>query len=128
MWSPIWKKFFQGQQILPMSAIFEPTKNRNPYPLEELAEDSDHFNKTRNSVIKYNATRNILPPANEVWGKVMFSQVSVILSTRGSVSRGSAFGRWADFPPPPPHWILRDTVNERAVRILLECILVLTYI
>ena len=26
--------------------------------------------------------------------------------------------------PPPPHWILRDTVNERAVRILLECILV----
>ena len=25
---------------------------------------------------------------------------------------------------PPPRQILRDTVNERAVRILLECILV----
>ena len=25
----------------------------------------------------------------------------------------------------PPHWqILRDTINERAVRILLECIIV----
>ena len=26
-----------------------------------------------------------------------------------------------------PHWILWDTVNERAVRILLECILVLYF-
>ena len=30
-------------------------------------------------------------------------------------------GYWAD----PPHWILPDTINERTVRILLECILVL---
>ena len=27
-------------------------------------------------------------------------------------------------PPPPPPDTLRDTLNERAVRILLECILV----
>ena len=32
----------------------------------------------------------------------------------GSASRGGQ----------TPHWILRDTVNERALRILLECILV----
>ena len=38
---------------------------------------------------------------------------------------------WADIPPgqtPPPQadtpWVLWDTVNKRAVRILLECILV----
>ena len=30
---------------------------------------------------------------------------------------------WTDALP-PPHRILRDTVNERAVRIVLECILV----
>ena len=122
-----------------------------------------------------------LPPANEVWGKVIFSQAPVILSmvgggggaggfqacitghvTRGSasrgvciqgggsasrvrglnpdggsVSRGSASrgvclqrgrglhlgGGWAD-PPSEIHGILRDTVNTRALRILLECILV----
>ena len=32
-------------------------------------------------------TIQLLPPANEVWGKVMFSQVSVIQSTGGSASR-----------------------------------------
>ena len=33
---------------------------------------------------------------------------------------------WVCMPPlpPPPRRILRDAVNERAVRILLECILV----
>ena len=46
----------------------------------------------------------------------------------GSLYPGkSAPGRGGLHPgvgKPPPHWILRDTVNERAVRILLECILV----
>ena len=74
----------------------------------------------------------LLPPANEVWGKVMFLQASVILST----------GRWGKIyiqrgrvciqegiciqgvGGKTPQWILRDTVNERTVRILLECILV----
>ena len=31
---------------------------------------------------------------------------------------------WLAHTPPRPQQILRDTVNERAVRILLECILV----
>ena len=42
----------------------------------------------------------------------------------GSISEGVlhwGVGGWAD---PPPHRILRDTVNEWAIRILLECILV----
>ena len=82
-----------------------------------------------------------LPPANEVWGKVMFLHVSVILSpeggglhpegvciqgrlpTGGFASVGSAsregvyiWGEWAD--PPPPE------LEKRAVHILLECFLV----
>ena len=43
----------------------------------------------------------------------------------GAFVAGDVHGRgtcMAHMPPPP---ILRDTVNERAVRILLECILVL---
>ena len=125
-----------------------------------------------------------LPPANEVWGKVIFLQASVILSmvggipacitghmTRGaciqgglhpgglhqgksasrkgsaswgSASRevciqegvciqgglhrgGSASRGWAD-PLPEIYGILRDTVNKRATRILLECILVCLFV
>ena len=57
------------------------------------------------------------------------------MSPRGSVSRGVLHlgggvlhrGSWAD-PPPKIHGILRDTVNKRAVRILLECILVQWYL
>ena len=54
----------------------------------------------------------IFTARNEVWSKVMFSQASVVLSGGESVSGG--LGR-------PP----RDTTNDWAVRILLECILVL---
>ena len=55
---------------------------------------------------------SLLPPANEVWGKVIFLHLSVILFTGGGgVLRGSAWSR-------PPRLLLR------AVRILLECILV----
>ena len=118
-----------------------------------------------------------LPPAKEVWGKVMFLHLCVILSTGGKGGLpnlpphvGRPGGGWADPPnadppgqtprmqtpspglgrphhptwmqiplpwgwadplgfgraprvwqtPPPP-----DTVNKWAVRILLECILVL---
>ena len=82
-------------------------------------------------------------------GNVMFLHLSVSHSVhRGegmSASRGSASSRvciqWGGLHPwgvciqrglhpggfgltPPPHRIPRDTVNERAVRILLECILV----
>ena len=70
----------------------------------------------------------ILPPADEVWGKVMFSEASVILSTGGGVwptPLPDADPLDADPPdadPPgcrPPHGILRNMVNKRAVRILL---------
>ena len=54
------------------------------------------------------------------------------LHPRGSASRGICIqggilhpGGWAD---PLPHQILRDMVNERAVRILPECILVFSSI
>ena len=46
----------------------------------------------------------------------------------GACVAGGVHGRgacMAHTPTHPPHWqILRDTVNERAVGILLECILV----
>ena len=54
----------------------------------------------------------------------------VCIQERGSASRGLGrppglpTGVWADPPPPEIHAILPDAVNKRAVRILLECILV----
>ena len=56
-----------------------------------------------------------LPPANEVWGKVIFSQASVCPRAGEGVSL-------TETPPdrdPPLHG------KKRAVRILLECILIL---
>ena len=65
------------------------------------------------------------------WGKGMFLQASVILSTGGFASVHT------EIPPPPPQRaepspkqttpaqsMLGHTVNARAVRILLECNLV----
>ena len=102
-----------------------------------------------------------LPPANEVWGKLMFLHLCVILFTGGSVQPAwmqTPSQGWTDHPPPrmrirpelgrppprmqtpPPGWEdpprcnpprgvgqtpPTDTVNKRAVRILLECILLL---
>ena len=98
-----------------------------------------------------------LPPANEVWGKVIFSQVCVKNSVHGGVylgrypphqvhPPGPGTPPWASTPPrpgtspdqvhppgpgtpprpgsPPEQCMLGDTGNKRAVRILLECILV----
>ena len=76
-----------------------------------------------------------LPPANEVWCKVIFSVACVKNSVHG---RGNT---WAGTPPPgryipprqvppwagTPPWeqcMLGDKGNKRAVRTLLECILV----
>ena len=62
--------------------------------------------------------RVFLRPANEVWGKVMFLHLFDSHSLqRGGLHPGGGLGR-------PPSRILRDTVNERAVHILLECSLV----
>ena len=85
----------------------------------------------------------LLPPANEVWGKVIFLHLFVILFTGGSApgegllqggacSRGSACSRgcllqggacsWGVPGGEPPGWLLLQTVH-----ILLECILVLLH-
>ena len=57
-----------------------------------------------------------LPTAYEVWGKVMFSQVSVILFTGGGVyfegGEGSAFG--GGRPPPPSSAEIRSTGGRYA--------------
>ena len=77
------------------------------------------------------------------WGKVIFSQASVILLTGGSASVHAGIPPPNPTPPdqgpgtPPPEQTLReqihtppaqsmlgDTVNARAVRIILECNLV----
>ena len=95
----------------------------------------------------------LLPPANEVWGKVIFSVACVKNSVH---RRGEYLGRytpcgqvqprgqvhpprqvhppWAGISPrqvhppgqvhPREQCMLGDTGNKRAVRILLECILV----
>ena len=76
----------------------------------------------------------LLPPANKVWGKVMFLHLCVILLTGEGRLAPACFCLWmgdggrlciqGNRADPPPHWILRDMVNERAVRIQVECILV----
>ena len=87
----------------------------------------------------------LLPPANEVYEKVMFLHVFVILST-GRHPHTHPMGRhpsWVDTPQAdtpsgqtptcpvhagihtPPAQCILDTVNKQAVRIPLECILVL---
>ena len=84
-----------------------------------------------------------LPPANEVWDKVIFSEACVknsvhrgrVLPPGGTSSRGcflkGGASSWGLLPPggafsrgvpagDPPGWLLL-----RPVRILLECILVI---
>ena len=71
------------------------------------------------------------------WGKVMFSQACVILFTGGvcwytttTPSLGSGHPPGTDTPPEQtpclslPQSMLGHTVNARAVRVLLECNLV----
>ena len=90
-----------------------------------------------------------LPPGNEVWGKVMFLHVSVILFTGGEYLGRYPPGRYTRYTPrqvhppggytrpqdrytpgqvppagTPPGNACWDMVNKGAVRILLECILV----
>ena len=96
-----------------------------------------------------------LPPANEVWDKVIFLYLSVILftggkgylgrypcppgpsSTRDQVhlpgTRYTTLGPGTpspqdQVPPPRELCMLGDTGNKRAVRILLECNLVNYYV
>ena len=55
----------------------------------------------------------LLPPINEVWGKVIFSVACVKNSVHGGGGSASE------------QCMLGDSVNKRAVCILLECNLVL---
>ena len=82
--------------------------------------------------------RALLPPANEVCEGYVFTPVCHSVhggkglhrggrglhtggsASGGSVSNGICILGVVQTPP----WILLDTVNERVVRILLECILV----
>ena len=72
----------------------------------------------------------IITTRRSSFGKVMFSQASVSHSVRGRVAcqipSPSGCGSVRHHPPrqTPPR-ILRNTVNKRAVHILLECILVI---
>ena len=90
---------------------------------------------------------NLLPPANEVWGKVMFLHMSVILSTgwRGSLYDVTScpmflLGGLCLWPHVTSGGVCPERVSvqgvsqtetppteERVVHILLECILVLKY-
>ena len=77
----------------------------------------------------------LLPPAKEVWVKVIFLHLSVILFFCSQWGGGSTWAgprTWAGTSPlgryiPPEQCMLGDTGNKRAVRILLECILVFCY-
>ena len=72
---------------------------------------------------------------NEVWGKIMFLHLSVILFTRGGgclphyiLGYTPLLGRYSPRQTPltdTPSRILWDMVNKREVHILLECILVM---
>ena len=65
------------------------------------------------------ATRLFLPPGNEVCEGYVFTRVCHSVHSGGRACQG---GRHAH--PPRQILRLRHTVNERAVRILLQCILV----
>ena len=90
---------------------------------------------------RYGFFREIIFTArNSSYGKVMFSQVCVNNSVHGGGVRGIHTPPGTHAPPGmPPSWTCmsqgthapwafmpphRDALNERAVRILLECILV----
>ena len=72
-----------------------------------------------------NQTRDCSSVVTEVWDKVMFLHLSVIVFTRGGlVSQHASQVTWPGGvwrTPPPALW---DTVNKWVVCTLLECILV----
>ena len=75
----------------------------------------------------FNGKLTFLPPADEVCEGFVFT--GVCLSKEGGLHPGRSLYQGGGLHPgggqtPPPHRILRDTVSEQAVRILLECTLV----
>ena len=66
----------------------------------------------------------LLPPANEVWGKVIFLHLFIILFTGGGAWSGGVPGPRGVHGPGGAWWRPPRRLLLRAVRILLECILV----
>ena len=54
--------------------------------------------RPRFTAMTFSRDRRGLPPANAVWGKVMFLHLSVILFTGGGVYTPWASTPWADSP------------------------------
>ena len=104
-------------------------RNRWPWTIAIIYVSSIVFNCQFHYRVNFCAYHLLLPPVNEVWGKVMFLHLYAILFIGGGVSAPLHAGiqPQADTPhvqtPPSP-----DTtgygVSKRVVRILLECILV----
>ena len=71
--------------------------------------------------------RASLPPANEVCKDYVFTGVCLSTGGGGAAWYRGVHGRGVCISPARmlPRQILGDTVNELAVRILLECILVM---
>ena len=65
---------------------------------------------------------NLLPPSNEVWE--VYVVTCICLSTGGRAWQGACMAE-GHACHASPQQRLRDTVIDRAVRILLECILVM---
>ena len=80
--------------------------------------------------------QTLIPPTNELWSKVIFLHLSVILFTGGSTWAGIPPGRYTPprqvhspgrYTPSAMHAGVRST-SGWAVRILPECILILTFL
>ena len=72
---------------------------------------------------------NLLPPANEVWRKVIFLQASVCPPGGGSAGFSLTEAPWTKIPPGQRHpWTeTSQDGKESAARILRECILVFCF-
>ena len=131
------KDYFQLQWDYDMRFI---SKNDNSFSSLLLGE---YFRKSKycNQCSDLSTMEFVITGRNEVVAKVIFLHLSVILFTGGRVwgrhprpplprSRHppgaeppGADTQWVRHPPPPGSR-LQHTVNERPLRILLECILV----
>ena len=117
------------------SGEFEPQAAYNEtemYVWEDTApEDSFEYFSTVERVRSYflrkppqPATRLFLPPGNEVCEGYVFTRVCHSVHSGGRAWQGGAWQGVCATHIPQQILRLRHTVNERAVRILLECILV----
>ena len=124
----IFRPDFCSQNLEQVFFILQMMKRLDIFDAPGESNLGDYTHKNQNNICTCLYTSHNYRPQTK-FAKVMFSQASVILSTgvggllhrEGWCAPPRGVGGWAD----PPIWILRDTVNERAVRIVLECILVL---